>query len=60
VHFHVDARGKFAAAAALQTLARYPITTWCAPPTALRLIGARILPRIVSRTCATASAQANR
>jgi acetyl-CoA synthetase/medium-chain acyl-CoA synthetase len=36
--FTVDARGKFDAAAALQTLARYPITTWCAPPTALRLI----------------------
>src|SRR6185436_15058678 len=25
-------------AAALRTLAEYPITTWCAPPTALRLI----------------------
>ena len=36
--FAVDARGKFDAAAALRTLARYPITTWCAPPTALRLI----------------------
>ena len=36
--FAVDARGKFDAAAALQTLASYPITTWCAPPTALRLI----------------------
>jgi acetyl-CoA synthetase/medium-chain acyl-CoA synthetase len=36
--FTVDARGKFDAAAALRTLARYPITTWCAPPTALRLI----------------------
>lgn len=36
--FTVDARGKFDAAAALRVLARYPITTWCAPPTALRLI----------------------
>jgi len=36
--FAVDARGKFDAAAALRTLAQYPITTWCAPPTALRLI----------------------
>jgi acetyl-CoA synthetase/medium-chain acyl-CoA synthetase len=36
--FAVDARGKFDPAAALRTLARYPITTWCAPPTALRLI----------------------
>jgi acetyl-CoA synthetase/medium-chain acyl-CoA synthetase len=36
--FAIDQRGKFDAAAALQVLARYPITTWCAPPTALRLI----------------------
>ena len=36
--FAVDARGKFDAAAVLRTLAHYPITTWCAPPTALRLI----------------------
>ena len=36
--FAVDARGKFDAAAALRTLAQFPITTWCAPPTALRLI----------------------
>jgi acetyl-CoA synthetase/medium-chain acyl-CoA synthetase len=36
--FSVDARGKFDAAAALRTLMRYPVTTWCAPPTALRLI----------------------
>jgi acetyl-CoA synthetase/medium-chain acyl-CoA synthetase len=36
--FTIDARGRFDAAAALRTLMRYPITTWCAPPTALRLI----------------------
>ena len=36
--FAVDARGKFDPLAALRTLARFPITTWCAPPTALRLI----------------------
>jgi acetyl-CoA synthetase/medium-chain acyl-CoA synthetase len=36
--FTIDARGKFDAPAALRTLARYPITTWCAPPTALRSI----------------------
>jgi acetyl-CoA synthetase/medium-chain acyl-CoA synthetase len=36
--FSIDARGKFDAATALRTLMRYPITTWCAPPTALRLI----------------------
>jgi acetyl-CoA synthetase/medium-chain acyl-CoA synthetase len=36
--FAVDARGKFDPLTALRTLARYPITTWCAPPTALRLM----------------------
>jgi acetyl-CoA synthetase/medium-chain acyl-CoA synthetase len=36
--FAVDARGKFDPIAALRTLAGYPITTWCAPPTALRLM----------------------
>ena len=36
--FAVDSRGKFDPLAALQTLSQYPISTWCAPPTALRLI----------------------
>src|SRR5262249_46285197 len=36
--FAVDARGKFDPAATLRTLARYPITTWGAPPTPLRLL----------------------
>jgi len=36
--FSVDARGKFNAVAALKTLANYAISTWCAPPTALRLM----------------------
>ena len=36
--FAIDSRGKFEADAALRILQRYPITTWCAPPTALRLI----------------------
>jgi acetyl-CoA synthetase/medium-chain acyl-CoA synthetase len=36
--FVMDARGKFDPIAVLRTLARYPITTWCAPPTALRLM----------------------
>ncbi len=36
--FAVDARGKFDPAAALSVLEKYPITTWCAPPTAMRLI----------------------
>jgi acetyl-CoA synthetase/medium-chain acyl-CoA synthetase len=29
--FAVDSRGRFDPAAALRTLAEYPITTWCAP-----------------------------
>ena len=36
--FAVDARGRFDPVAALRTLVHYPITTWCAPPTALRLM----------------------
>ncbi len=36
--FSVDARGKFDPRVALDILAGFPITTWCAPPTALRLI----------------------
>ena len=36
--FVQDARGKFNAAETLQLLARYPITTFCAPPTAYRML----------------------
>ncbi len=36
--FTLGASGKFGPVTALQTLAQYPITTWCAPPTALRMI----------------------
>jgi acyl-coenzyme A synthetase/AMP-(fatty) acid ligase len=36
--FVTDSRGKFDPVRALRTLQTYPITTWCAPPTALRLI----------------------
>jgi len=36
--FALDTRGKFEATTALRTLAQYPISTWCAPPTALRLM----------------------
>ncbi len=36
--FAIDSRGKFDPVSALRTLARYPVTTWCAPPTALRLM----------------------
>jgi acetyl-CoA synthetase/medium-chain acyl-CoA synthetase len=60
--FTVDARGKFDAAAALRVLARYPITTWCAPPTALRLIvredlAAYCFPRL--RHCVSAGEPLN-
>ncbi|HUC85327.1 MAG TPA: AMP-binding protein [Candidatus Acidoferrales bacterium] len=36
--FAVDIHGKFDPAHTLDMLAQFPITTWCAPPTALRLI----------------------
>src|SRR5258708_20691656 len=36
--FAIDSRGKFDPVSALRTLARYPVTSWCAPPTALRLM----------------------
>jgi acetyl-CoA synthetase/medium-chain acyl-CoA synthetase len=36
--FAAASSGKFDPAAALDILADYPITNWCAPPTALRLI----------------------
>ncbi len=36
--FIQDARGKFDARETLEVLARYPITTFCAPPTAYRLL----------------------
>src|ERR1035437_5991866 len=36
--FALDAAGKFDPVLTLKTLAGFPITTWCAPPTALRLI----------------------
>ena len=36
--FAVNFAGNFDARAALDTLEHYPITTWCAPPTALRIV----------------------
>jgi acyl-coenzyme A synthetase/AMP-(fatty) acid ligase len=36
--FAAAASGKFDPRAALDILANFPVTTWCAPPTALRLI----------------------
>ena len=60
--FSVDARGKFDPTAALRTLTDYPITTWCAPPTALRLLvredlGAFRFPRL--RHCVSAGEPLN-
>jgi acetyl-CoA synthetase/medium-chain acyl-CoA synthetase len=43
--FALDVIGKFDPVLTLDTLARYPITTWCAPPTALRLIVRQDLSR---------------
>jgi acetyl-CoA synthetase/medium-chain acyl-CoA synthetase len=43
--FGLNAPGKFHPAQTLDTLAEFPITTWCAPPTALRLIARQDLAR---------------
>ena len=43
--FALDARGKFDPGLVLETLERFPVTTWCAPPTALRLIVRQDLSR---------------
>ena len=43
--FALDVRGKFDPAQTLDTLAHFPISTWCAPPTALRLIVRQDLSR---------------
>ncbi|MGO8676025.1 MAG: AMP-binding protein [Limisphaerales bacterium] len=43
--FAADCPGKFDPARTLDTLASYPVTSWCAPPTALRLIVRQNLAR---------------
>jgi acetyl-CoA synthetase/medium-chain acyl-CoA synthetase len=43
--FAVDIRGKYDPHHTLEILSRYPITSWCAPPTALRLIVRQDLSR---------------
>lgn len=43
--FALDIHGKFDPAHTLDTLAHFPITTWCAPPTALRLLVRQDLSR---------------
>jgi len=60
--FAMDARRKFSASCALRTLSSYPITTWCAPPTALRLIVREDLTRFHFphlRHCASAGEPLN-
>ena len=57
-----DARGKFSAAHMLDVLGSYPITSLCAPPTALRMmvredLGKRKFPRL--RHCVTAGEPLN-
>jgi acyl-coenzyme A synthetase/AMP-(fatty) acid ligase len=60
--FALDTAGKFDPVLTLNTLANYPITTWCAPPTALRLLVRQDLskwrfPRL--RHCVTAGEPLN-
>ncbi|MGH7994374.1 MAG: AMP-binding protein, partial [Limisphaerales bacterium] len=43
--FALDVHGKFDPVQTLNGLSRFPITTWCAPPTALRLIVRQNLSR---------------
>jgi acetyl-CoA synthetase/medium-chain acyl-CoA synthetase len=60
--FALDAPGKFDPALTLQTLENFPITTWCAPPTALRLIVRKNLSRRrfpLLRHCVTAGEPLN-
>ena len=58
--FAVDSRGKFDPKAALQVLADFPITTWCAPPTALRLIVREEIPALRKlRHCTSAGEPLN-
>jgi acyl-coenzyme A synthetase/AMP-(fatty) acid ligase len=60
--FSLDVHGKFDSVVTLDTLARFPIHTWCAPPTALRLMVRQNLsrwkfPRL--RHCVTAGEPLN-
>lgn len=60
--FAVDSRGRFNPPAVLAVLEHHPVTTWCAPPTALRLItreglGRRSFPAL--RHCVTAGEPLN-
>ncbi|MFO1477180.1 MAG: AMP-binding protein [Verrucomicrobiota bacterium] len=60
--FALNVSGKFDPVLTLDVLSRFPITTWCAPPTALRLIvrqdlAARRFPKL--RHCVTAGEPLN-
>lgn len=60
--FALDVAGKFDPVTTLDALARYPINTWCAPPTALRLIVRQDLSRWTFphlRHCVTAGEPLN-
>ncbi len=48
--FGLDIPGKFDPQLTLRTLENFPITTWCAPPTALRLIVRQDLSAFASKT----------
>jgi acyl-coenzyme A synthetase/AMP-(fatty) acid ligase len=60
--FALETPGKFDATLTLETLEHFPVTSWCAPPTALRLIvrenfAARRFPKL--RHCVTAGEPLN-
>ena len=60
--FALDAAGKFDPLLTLETLARFPVRTWCAPATALRLIVRQELSRFrfpSLRHCVTAGEPLN-
>jgi acyl-coenzyme A synthetase/AMP-(fatty) acid ligase len=60
--FALETAGKFDPLLTLDTLAQFPISTWCAPPTALRLIVRQDLSRfrfVSLRHCVTAGEPLN-
>jgi len=58
--FALEATRKFDPVLALNTLAQFPITTWCAPPTRCGLSCGRICRAGAFRTCAIVLRPANR
>jgi acetyl-CoA synthetase/medium-chain acyl-CoA synthetase len=60
--FALDTSGRFDPVLALRTLEEFPITTWCAPPTALRLVVRQDLAKCqfaALRHCVTAGEPLN-